>query len=403
MTNIQQTKQNTPTLRFPEFSGEWEKKKLGEVAKFRRGSFPQPYGLSKWYDEVNGVPFVQVFDVDDNMKLKNKTKQKISLVAQPMSVFMEKGSIVLTIQGSIGRIAMTQYDAYVDRTLLIFQSFNLPIDKLFFIHVVYLLFELEKQKAPGGTIKTITKEVLTNFQINLPSLLEQQKIASFLTAVDGRIGLMQKKLALLKKYKKGVMQKIFSQQIRFKDENGKDYPGWEEKKLGDLLNVSMGQSPDSEAYNINSEGLYLIQGNADIKDRKTEPRFWTSQITKICEVGDIILTVRAPSGLVAISQHKACIGRGVASIKPKHTTTRDFIYQFLLWFEPKWVSIEQGSTFTAISGDDIRSIRLKVPSLNEQQKIAEFLSSIDDIISLTERKLEEAAKFKKSLLQQMFI
>jgi type I restriction enzyme S subunit len=113
-----------------EFS-EWEEKKLGEVAKFRRGSFPQPYGLPEWYDDENGMPFIQVYDVDDNMKLKPKTKNKISKLAQPSSVFVEKGNIILTIQGSIGRIALTQYDAFVDRTLLIFTEYKKPIDKNF--------------------------------------------------------------------------------------------------------------------------------------------------------------------------------------------------------------------------------------------------------------------------------
>ncbi|MCX6722712.1 MAG: restriction endonuclease subunit S [Candidatus Staskawiczbacteria bacterium] len=110
----------------------WEEKRLEDVAKFRRGSFPQPYGLRKWYDDKNGFPFVQVFDVDDNFKLKKYTKRKITQEAKDLSVLTKKGTIVLTIQGSIGRIALTQYDACIDRTLLIFESFKMPIDKIFF-------------------------------------------------------------------------------------------------------------------------------------------------------------------------------------------------------------------------------------------------------------------------------
>jgi len=127
---------------------DWEVKELRDVAVYRRGSFPQPYGLPKWYDEQNGMPFVQVFDVDDNLKLKPATKQKISDAAKDKSVFVKEGSIVLTIQGSIGRIAITQYDAYVDRTLLIFKSFLIPLDKWYFMYIVYQLFQIEKQKAP---------------------------------------------------------------------------------------------------------------------------------------------------------------------------------------------------------------------------------------------------------------
>ena len=154
-----------PKLRFPEFVGEFQKKTLDETANFRRGSFPQPYGLAKWYDDDSGHPFVQVFDVDDNFRLKSETKRKISQLAAENSVFVEAGSLVLTIQGSIGRIAITQYDAYVDRTLLIFRENRVPTDLLYFAYVIHLLFEIEKRSAPGGTIKTITKEALSSFPI----------------------------------------------------------------------------------------------------------------------------------------------------------------------------------------------------------------------------------------------
>lgn len=200
-------------LRFKDENGEeypnWGKKKLIEIAKFRRGSFPQPYGLEKWYDELNGSPFIQVFDVDDNFKLKATTKSKISDLAKPFSVFVEKGTILLTIQGSIGRIANTQYDSYVDRTLLIFQSYRVSIDKCFFMYSVYLLFQIEKEKAPGGTIKTITKEVLSDFIINLPCLAEQTKIANFLSAIDNKINHTQTQIQQTEQYKKGLLQQMF--------------------------------------------------------------------------------------------------------------------------------------------------------------------------------------------------
>jgi len=188
---------------------EWEELTLGEVAKFRRGSFPQPYGNPEWYDDENGAPFVQVYDVADNMKLKSTTKNKISKLAQPSSVYVPKGNIVLTIQGSIGRIALTQYDSYVDRTLLIFTDYIKEVDKQFFIYVIYLLFEIEKRKAPGGTIKTITKEALTNFILQLPCLKEQTKIANFLSSIDTKIEQVSKQLNSTKEFKKALLQQMF--------------------------------------------------------------------------------------------------------------------------------------------------------------------------------------------------
>ena len=200
-----------PKFRFPEFKddGDWEETTLGELAKFRRGSFPQPYGLEEWYDDENGMPFIQVYDVDTNLKIKQKTKRLISKLAAQQSVFIEKGTIIITIQGSIGRVAITQYDAYIDRTLLLFQKFYKSTDKLFFAYVIQMLFEIEKQKAPGGIIKTITKEVLTSFVIKLPKIQEQQKIASCLSAADDLIAAQKQQIEQLQEHKKGLLQQLF--------------------------------------------------------------------------------------------------------------------------------------------------------------------------------------------------
>jgi type I restriction enzyme S subunit len=187
---------------------DWEEKKLGDIANFRRGSFPQPYGLPEWYDD-NGYPFVQVFDVGNSFRLKPTTKQRISEVAAKQSVFVPNGSIVLTIQGSIGRIAITQYDSYVDRTLLIFTSFNEKLSVVFFAHVIYLLFEIEKRMAPGGTIKTITKQVLSDFTFKMPCYKEQQKIALLLSSLDEKIDFTTNQLKQAQIFKKGLLQQMF--------------------------------------------------------------------------------------------------------------------------------------------------------------------------------------------------
>lgn len=192
----------------------WEVKSLKDVAKYRRGSFPQPYGLDKWYDDTNGLPFVQVYDVDDNFKLKNETKRKISKQAQEMSVYIGKGSIIITLQGSIGRIAITQYDAYVDRTLLFFESFLAPINKYFFLLSIFLLFEKEKEKAPGGIIKTITKAALSNFKISYPAIEEQIRIANILFDMDAEIDALEVKLEKYRSIKQGMMQNLLTGKIR---------------------------------------------------------------------------------------------------------------------------------------------------------------------------------------------
>ena len=204
------TKKNkVPKLRFTDFEGDWELCKLGQVANYRRGSFPQPYGNKEWYDGENSMPFVQVVDVGDNLRLVEDTKQKISELAQPKSVFVKEGKVVVTLQGSIGRVAITQYPAYVDRTLLIFESYKAEMDEYYFAYVIQQLFEYEKTRTPGGTIKTVTKEALSDFTISFPSIEEQKKLGKFFEQLDDTITLHQNKLEQLNELKKSYLQNMF--------------------------------------------------------------------------------------------------------------------------------------------------------------------------------------------------
>lgn len=184
--------------------------------------------------------------------------------------------------------------------------------------------------------------------------------------------------------------------LRFKEFSGE----WESKKIGSICEIIMGQSPSSACYNEDKIGLPLIQGNADVKNRKTFPRVYTSDITKTCDVGDIIMSVRAPVGAISKSLHHACIGRGVCSIKPKQNS--EFIYQFLLNYENKWSRISQGSTFESINSSDITSTNVVLPLREEQEKIASFFSLIDKEIELQTEKVEELKNYKKGLLQKIF-
>ena len=176
---------------FSYFTNTWEQRKLGEVAIYRRGSFPQPYGKSEWYDGDGAMPFVQVADVSDEMNLVEDTKQKISILAQPMSVFAEKNSVLVTLQGSIGRVAITQYGAFVDRTVLIFEKYKAEIDKTFWAYIIKQKFIDEARKAPGGTIKTITKEALSDFELSIPNYQEQKQIGAYFRNLDDLITLHQ--------------------------------------------------------------------------------------------------------------------------------------------------------------------------------------------------------------------
>jgi type I restriction enzyme, S subunit len=177
---------------------------------------------------------------------------------------------------------------------------------------------------------------------------------------------------------------------------------WSEEALSGVATIVMGSSPKSECYNQSEIGLPLLQGNADIKNRLSAPRVFTSEITKECTVGDILLSVRAPVGNVAKSLHHACIGRGIAGIRADRGNSQEFVYQWLLSYESRWVDISQGGTFDAINSDDLKGVVFAVPRPPEQQKIAVCLNSVDELMAAQVLKVDALKTHKKGLMQQLF-
>lgn len=248
----------------------------------------------------------------------------------------------------------------------------------------------------------ISPNDIKQFSLLLPPIAEQKKIAQILSTWDKAISVTEKLLANSQQQKKALMQQLLTGKKRLLDENGVRFSGeWCTCTLSEVAHIIMGSSPKSEAYNDNGLGLPLIQGNADIKCRVSCPRVYTSDITKECTPGDILLSVRAPVGTVALSQHKACIGRGISAIKSKRKMSQSFLYQWFLWFEPKWCYLSQGSTFESINSDDIKTLKLSVPNFEEQQKIVAVLSAADVEISTLEKKLACLKDEKKALMQQL--
>lgn len=399
-----------PELRFPEFKndGEWFGDTLLNIAKFRRGSFPQPYGLPEWYDELNGMPFIQVYDVGDNFRLKPKTKSKISKLGAEQSVYIPKGTVIITIQGSIGRVAITQYDAYIDRTLLLFEEFYNEIDKTFFAYVLFMLFEIEKLKAPGGIIKTITKEVLSDFVINIPKLPEQQKIASCLSSLDEVIAAHSQKLDLLKEHKKGMMQNLFPQEgekapkYRFK-EFEKDGE-WVEKTLGEVFSTYSGATPSTSEKEFYGGKIPFIR-SAEIDKDKTE-LFLTeaglnNSSAKMVEKGDLLIALYgANSGDVAISKIDGAINQAILCLKSEFSNefTCHYLFHKKDWIIARYLQGGQGN----LSGDIVKSIELSFPSKAEQKKIASCLSSLDALITAQAEKIEQLKLHRKGLMQGLF-
>ncbi|MBQ7135238.1 restriction endonuclease subunit S [Campylobacter sp.] len=400
----------TPKIRFKNFSDEWEVRKLGEIANYRRGSFPQPYGKSEWYDGEEAKPFIQVADITDSMNLVSDTKQKISKLAQPMSVFAEKGSVLVTLQGSIGRVAITQYGAFVDRTVLIFEKYKIDIDNLFWAYIIKQKFIKEARKAPGGTIKTITKEALSDFDLLLSNYNEQQKIGAFFSKLDKLIALHQSKFEKLQKIKKSCLQNLFPQnnqntpKIRFKNFSDE----WNSEILEKFCNIYDGthQTP-----NYTNKGVMFLSVE-DIKTLKSNKFISKIEFEKNYKIfptyGDILLTRIGDIGVanVFLSFEKVAYYVSLALLKPKNVNSfflqNSFSSDYLkneLFKRTLHIAFPK-----KINKNEIGKMQFKIPkNIKEQEKIGAFFSKLDKLIALHQSKFEKLQKIKKSCLQNMFV
>ena len=175
---------------------------------------------------------------------------------------------------------------------------------------------------------------------------------------------------------------------------------WEQRKLGEICQITMGQSPDGSTYSETPSDYILVQGNADLKDGWVYPRIWTTQKTKMADAGDLIMSVRAPAGTMGKTYYDVVIGRGVAGIKGS-----EFIYQTLVKMDSDgyWKILAAGSTFESINSDVVNGAEIMVTeNIDEQNKIGDYLASIDHLITLHQRKLEKLKIIKKSMLENLF-
>ncbi len=174
---------------------------------------------------------------------------------------------------------------------------------------------------------------------------------------------------------------------------------WEQRKLGDVVQITMGQSPDGSTYSDEPSDYILVQGNADLQNGWVCPRIWTTQITKKADAGDLIMSVRAPAGAMGKTAYNAVIGRGVAAIKGN-----EFIYQLLVKMDTDgfWKTLSCGSTFESLNSDNIKNAEVKIPTTAEQIKIGGLFQYLDNLITLHQRKCDQLGNIKKALLEKMF-
>jgi type I restriction enzyme S subunit len=175
---------------------------------------------------------------------------------------------------------------------------------------------------------------------------------------------------------------------------------WEQRKLGEMCKVTMGQSPDGSTYSEEPSDYILVQGNADLKDGWVSPRIWTTQKTRTAQAGDLIMSVRAPAGAMGKTAYDVVLGRGVAGIKGN-----EFVYQSLIKMDSDgyWKKLAAGSTFESVNSDVVNNAEMAVPQdIEEQIKIGDWFKNLDNLITLHQRKSDDLKELKRFMLQNMF-
>lgn len=382
----------TPELRFPEFDGEWLSKAIGSILKI---------GGGKDYKHLNegGIPVYGtggfMTSVDD---------------------FLYDGeSVCIGRKGTIDKPIFLKGKFWTVDTLFYTHSFceNNP----FFVFLLFQNINWQKFNEASG-VPSLSKATIEKIPIKIPQPEEQQKIASFHTAIDERIQLLQKKKAKLEDYKKGVMQQLFSQQIRFKDNNGNEFPDWEEKKLGEIgatfngltgkTKVDFGEGMPYVQYmqifsnskiNVEEFGLVKIEVNENQSKVQYGDVFFTTSSETPNEIGTASVMLEDVGDVYLNS---FCFGFRPNSLTELVPQFSRYLFRSEL-FRREIIKLAQGSTRFNMSKVELMKLRVLLPKEDEQNKIANFLTSLDDSIESIGVEIDGSIEYKKGLLQKMFV
>ena len=390
---------NIPQLRFPGFSDEWEERPLKDVSTFFNGkAYKQAELLSS-----GKYPVLRVGNFFTN------NSWYYSNLELDENKYCDNGDLLYAWSASFGpRIWAGEkviYHCHIWKVI----NHSQVTKKFLFIVLDNETAKMKAQSANGFALLHITKGTIENWKINLPTRQEQQKIAAFLAAVDSKIEQLSKKQALLGEYKKGLMQQIFSQAIRFKADDGSDFPDWEEKKLGDVAEIVGGGTPPTavEKYwngNIQWFTPTEIKSKFIVNSKRTITQVGLdTSSAKLLPKGTLLFSSRATVGEVGIAVQECTTNQGFQSFIVNKNNEPEFLYNWIIKNKKEFIRRASGSTFLEIGKSEIKKIKLHIPALPEQTKIANFLSSIDSKIEQVGKQLDESKQFKKALLQQMFI
>jgi len=406
MTQTQE--HNVPAQRFPEFSGEWDSLKLGDIAAFSKGK-----GISKADISEDGaiecIRYGQLYT--DYGETIEEIKSRTSVPASEL-VLSEANDIIIPASGET-QIDIATASCVLKDGVALGGDLNIVKTSNNGVFLSYYLNSKRKidiaRLSQGISVVHLYAAQLKTLHLNLPDAPEQQKIASFLSQVDCKIAQLAEKKALLQAYKKGMMQKLFSQELRFKDPQGYDFPDWEEKRLGEVAEFVGGGTPETGKPEYwGGEIQWFTPTEIKQKYLSGSKRTITKlglqkSSAKLLPVGALLLSTRATVGDIGIATKECTTNQGFQSLIVNSENINEFWYYWILENKKTLLRRSSGSTFLEISKTEIAKIKADKPSLSEQQKIADFLSSIDRKIDLVSSELDHAKTFKKGLLQQMFI
>ncbi|MDD9227513.1 restriction endonuclease subunit S [Aeromonas hydrophila] len=369
-------------------------------------------------ESSNGEPYIGISDFINSREVDWTASRKIISKAvdkQRKCFQLQKGDIVF---GKIGTIGVPKFVPQVpfrfalSANVILLQPKN--VEPIYLMGFFYseLFQKTLKSELHSTSQAAFGMNKMRVIKLPLPPKEEQTAIANVLSDSDALIDALEQLISKKQAIKSAAMQQLLTGRTRlpafalhpdgtpkgYKPSELGDIPeDWDVAQLGEIVKLNMGQSPSSSNYNNKGIGMPLIQGNADILNRKTIIRNYTSQITKKAKKGDLILSVRAPVGEVAKAEFDCCIGRGVCAVQYKN----DYLYQWLVSFETEWDKFSKGSTFDSINSEELRHIELIMPSDEEQTAIATILSDMDNELQTLTQKLEKARALKQGMMQQL--
>lgn len=391
-----------PKLRFREFKGDWEKKKLLEICdKIKDGTHFSPKT-----SDSGDYQYLTSKNVKDGYidftNLQYISKEEHNKIYKSCDV--KYGDVLLTKDGTIGQCCVNNLN--YEFSLLSSVAYLRLNTK----HHNYFLYQLlvsdigqsEINKAIAGqALKRITLTKINDFCFSFPSLEEQTKIANFLSAVDEKINLLKEKKSLLEDYKKGIMQKIFKQEIRFKDDNGNDFEEWEKSTINDVcICLDNLRKPLNGQTRQNIQGKYPYWGANNIMDY-IDDYIFDETIVLLAEDGGNFNEYKTRP-IANLSKGKCWVNNHTHVLKGiENILSNEFLYYSLV--HKDITGYVSGGTRSKLIKSEMLKIPIIVPCIEEQTKIANFLSVIDEKIDLVSTQIEDTQVYKKGLLQQMFI